>query len=72
MKIKHLASQDKQTIFGLSILSFLMIPFIGMIDYSTGPDITFALIYLISVSVIAWLNDRRATIVLASSLTAIT
>ena len=49
-----------------------MIPFIGMIDYSTGPDITFALVYLIPVSAVAWLNDRRATIVLASSLTAIT
>jgi diguanylate cyclase (GGDEF)-like protein len=72
MKIKHIASPGKKTIFGLSILFFLMIPFIGMIDYSTGPAITFALIYLIPVSAIAWLNDRRGTIVLASSLTAMT
>lgn len=72
MKIKYIASPAKKTIFGLSMLFFLMIPFIGMIDYLTGPDITFSLIYLIPVSAIAWLNDRRATIVLASSLTAIT
>jgi diguanylate cyclase (GGDEF)-like protein len=72
MKIKQLASPSKETIFWLSILFFLMIPFIGMIDYWTGPAITFALIYLVPVSAVAWLNDRRAMIVLASSLTAVT
>ena len=72
MKIKHIASPSKETIFRLSILFFLMIPFIGLIDYWTGPAITFALIYLIPVSAVAWLNDRRATIVLASSLTVMT
>lgn len=72
MKIKHIANPGKETALGLSILSFLMVPFIGVIDYLTGPTITFALIYLIPVSTLAWLSDRRATIVLASSLTAMT
>ena len=72
MKIKQLASPSKETIFWLSILFFLMIPFVGLVDYWTGPAITFALIYLIPVSAIAWLNNRRATIVLASSLTVMT
>lgn len=72
MKIKHIASPGKETALRLSTLSYFMILFIGVIDYLTGPAITFALIYLIPVSTLAWLNDRRVTIVLASSLTAMT
>ncbi len=72
MKIKHIANLGKETASGLSILSFLMIPFVGLVDFWTGPAITFALIYLIPVSAVAWLSDRRVTIVLASSLTAMT
>lgn len=72
MKIKQLASPGKAAIFWLSILFFLIIPFVGLIDFWTGPAITFALIYLIPVSAVAWLNDRRVTIVLASSLTVMT
>jgi diguanylate cyclase (GGDEF)-like protein len=55
----------------LLILFFLTIPIIGILDFITGPDITFALIYLLPVSAIAWLNNRFA-IFLASALTVAT
>ena len=71
VKIKYLATPKKETILWLSFLLFLIIPGIGVIDFLTGPAITFALIYLLPVSAIAWLNNRPA-IVLASILTAIT
>ncbi len=61
----------EETPLWLSILSFLMIPSIGVVDYLTGPAITFALIYLLPVSVIAWLNTRPVTVI-ASTLTAVT
>jgi len=72
MKIKHFANPGKETALGLSILSFFMIPFVGMIDYFTGPTITFALIYLIPVLSLAWLNDRRMAVIFASGLTVLT
>lgn len=72
MKLKYIAGPDNKTIFAFSILFFLMIPAVGMVDYLTGPAITFALVYLIPVAAIAWLNVRLTTTVLASILTAVT
>ncbi len=55
----------------LSILFFLTIPSIGLVDYYTGPFISFSLIYILPVSALAWLNSRPST-VLASIITALT
>lgn len=69
--MKLIIIPNEKTTFWLSILFFLMIPGIGLVDYLTGPSISFSLIYLIPVSAIAWLNTRPAT-VLASIITAVT
>jgi diguanylate cyclase (GGDEF)-like protein len=72
MKLKYIASPDNKNIFAFSILFFLMIPAVGMVDYLTGPTITFALVYLIPVAAFVGLNVRLTTTVLASILTAVT
>jgi diguanylate cyclase (GGDEF)-like protein len=68
IKIKLIKHPTRETIILLSIVSFVIIPVLGLLDYLTGPNITFSLIYLLPVSAIAWLNARPA-ILLASILT---
>ncbi len=55
----------------LSILFFLMIPSIGLVDYHTGPSISFSLLYILPVSALAWLNSRPV-IIPVSIITALT
>lgn len=69
--MKHLIAPHKKIYPWLSLIFFLLIPGIGVVDFLTGPTITFGLIYLLPVSSIAWLNTRLP-IVLASILTAAT
>jgi diguanylate cyclase (GGDEF)-like protein len=66
--LKLIEHPPRETIIYWSILSFLMIPAISVMDCLTGPDITFALVYLLPVSIVAWLN-HRPMIILASVLT---
>ncbi|MDI6807710.1 MAG: diguanylate cyclase [Candidatus Eisenbacteria bacterium] len=40
----------------------VMMPVIGALDYYTGPDVTFSLLYLIPVSITAWFVGRMAGI----------
>jgi diguanylate cyclase (GGDEF)-like protein len=61
-------SQKKNNIW--AIVSFLLIPCIGTIDYLTGPAYTFSLIYLIPVSLAAWFTSERIAIT-TSMLTAV-
>jgi diguanylate cyclase (GGDEF)-like protein len=53
-----------------AIASFLLIPCIGIIDYLTGAEFTFSLIYLIPVSLAAWFTSKHIAIT-ASMLTAL-
>lgn len=64
--------ENKELPIVISILLFLTIPAIGLVDYWSGPDFTFALIYLFPVSVIAWLANGRAATSIASIVTVIT
>lgn len=65
-----LINPKEKTSIWLSILFFLLIPMIGYLDYLTGPEITFAFIYLLPVSAIAWLRfNAQFTIITAAFLT---
>jgi diguanylate cyclase (GGDEF)-like protein len=56
---------EKEKAVWLTTTSFLAIPVIGIADFLTGPTITFALIYLLPVSAIAWLSTRSAMLLAA-------
>lgn len=52
------------------VVSFLLIPCIGTIDYFTGAEFTFSLFYLLPISLAAWFTSKRIVLT-ASILTAV-
>lgn len=40
------------------VLAVLSVPFLGVADYLSGPDVAFAVFYLVPLSVIGWLSSR--------------
>jgi diguanylate cyclase (GGDEF)-like protein len=51
-------------------VAFLLIPAIGLADYMAGPEITFTLVYIAPVTLVAWLASRRLALA-ASMLSAL-
>jgi diguanylate cyclase (GGDEF)-like protein len=49
----------------LLTLGFLLVVLQGLINYLAGPNLSFELFYLLTVSLVAWLVGRRAGIVMA-------
>ncbi len=49
----------------LLILGLLLVVLQGLINYWAGPDLSFTLCYVLTVSLVAWLIGRRAGIVMA-------
>jgi diguanylate cyclase (GGDEF)-like protein len=52
-------------------IALLAIPLIGALDWATGPEITFSLLYLAPVAFVAWQRTRRIAFT-ASALSALT
>jgi diguanylate cyclase (GGDEF)-like protein len=63
MKFDLLGGGYRKQRDALAVGSLLLIPLIGFLDYLTGPDFTFSLIYLIPVSLIAWFIGKRLAII---------
>ncbi|MGB7290674.1 MAG: sensor histidine kinase [Thermodesulfobacteriota bacterium] len=62
--------RKKSRLFILT-LGFVFVLFLGIIDYLTGPWISFSIFYLIPISMVTWFVNRRAGI-LISAISAIT
>lgn len=48
---------------GWTILGFLLIPLIGFLDHLTGPEITFYVIFLLPIAIVAWFSGRRLALI---------
>jgi diguanylate cyclase (GGDEF)-like protein len=68
--IKYIQS-NKQVKWKWSIISIIMIAFAGLLDYFTGPEIAFSLVYLIPVMSSAWFT-RKPVAIFVSILSAAT
>jgi signal transduction histidine kinase len=49
----------------LLLLGFVLVILVGLLDYLTGPEISFSIFYLIPVCLVAWLVGRSAGIVMS-------
>jgi signal transduction histidine kinase len=61
---------DTRSRMFVAALGFALIGLVGLLDYLTGPEISFSIFYLIPVSVVTWFVDRRVG-VLASTASAL-
>lgn len=43
----------------LTISCLLAIPLLGIVDYYTGPDLSFSIFYLVPISLAVWYSDRQ-------------
>lgn len=43
-----------------TVISFLTIPLFGILDYVTGPQLSFSIFYLLPICIIAWIAGRMA------------
>ncbi len=55
--IRFLDTLSRSTLIAMSLLSVLLL---GVVDYLTGPEISFSIFYLLPISLIAWLVGERA------------
>ena len=62
--LKHLPKLS--TVFVLA-LGFLLIILVGLIDYLTGPEISFSIFYLIPISIVAWIVGKRSGILMSTT-----
>jgi len=64
----HLNNRLKIEVAGLS---FLAIPLLGIVDYLTGPKLSFSIFYLLPISVATWYTGRNMGLIasIASSIT---
>ncbi len=49
----------------LTALGFLLLLFLGVLDYLTGPEISFSILYLLPVSLVTWFTVRRIGILMS-------
>jgi len=54
--VEGLAQRSK---FFWTVMGFVLIAVVGLVDYLTGYEISFSLFYLIPVSIMAWFTGRR-------------
>jgi signal transduction histidine kinase/DNA-binding response OmpR family regulator len=62
--IKYLRRQSEPF---LAALGFVLVFLLGVVDYLTGPEISFSIFYLLPVSMATWLADRRIGVSIASA-----
>ena len=60
--MEYLSKQSKSS---LVVLGLVFIPLLGVIDYLTGPEISFSIFYLLPISLTAWLVGKRAGIAMS-------
>jgi hypothetical protein len=60
--IRYLSKLQKTRIF---LLSLFLLFIIGLIDYSTGVELSFSIFYLLPVIICAWFVDRRSGLILS-------
>jgi signal transduction histidine kinase len=51
----------------VSTLGFALVGLVGLLDYLTGPELSFSIFYLIPVSMVAWFADRRVGILASTA-----
>lgn len=49
----------------LTLSCFLSIPLLGIVDYYTGPDLSFSIFYLVPISLVVWYSERQYGLVTA-------
>jgi len=59
---KFLSHQSKSFVTALGIIIVFIV---GLIDYSTGPEIAFSIFYLLPISITAWYAGRRSGIAIS-------
>ena len=57
--MNFLASFEKLNKFFVIAIGFVLLGIVGIIDYLTGYEIAFSLFYLIPISLVTWLTNRR-------------
>ena len=67
MKRMNLKEYFKQEPGFASVMAgFLLVGLLGLLDYATGPKLSFELFFLIPVSLVVWFAGRRAGILIAA------
>jgi signal transduction histidine kinase len=59
---KYLAQQSR---LSLTLWGFVLAVLVGVVDYLTGPEISFSIFYLIPINMVAWQVSRRWGILLS-------
>ena len=57
---------DSKSQLAWTVGAFLLVSAIGAVDYSTGAEFSFTLLYLVPVAVTAWFSGRRAGLAIAA------
>ncbi|MBI2487790.1 MAG: diguanylate cyclase [Deltaproteobacteria bacterium] len=56
---------SKQSKLFLIVLGFVIVLLFGVIDYITGPDISFSIFYLLPISLVVWFAGKRSGILMS-------
>lgn len=62
-KIRFILAQSRLAILATGVAFIILV---GVIDYRTGPEISFSIFYLLPISLVTWWTDRRTGIISAS------
>jgi hypothetical protein len=57
---------DNKSRLAWTVGAFLLVSAIGAVDYSTGAEISFTLLYLVPVATTAWFSGQRAGVAIAA------
>ena len=61
-KLKYLSQQPKAL---LTVLGFVLVLLVGVVDYLSTPQISISIFYLLPISVVTWFVGRKAGMVVA-------
>ncbi len=54
--IEYLGKQSNSFLIALGFV-FVLVVLLGIVDYLTGPELSFSIFYLLPLFLIAWFND---------------
>jgi signal transduction histidine kinase len=60
--LRHL---NRQSAAMITAAGLGMVMLLGLLDYVTGPELSFSVFYLLPISVVTWFTDRRTGVLLA-------
>jgi signal transduction histidine kinase len=63
--MKNIRSFIAHTETGITVAGLILVVLLGVLDYITGPQISFSVFYLLPISLVTWLTNRQSGIISA-------